>query len=150
MPSQPNPYQSPDGQSPFGADAAPPDYRDQTVWLIVFGIFQILIGCFCWLMSPLTLVCAVPQPGMPPGTTPEVRMMIPAVIFYFALGVAFISLGIGSIRCRRWARTLIVLLSWVWLIAGVAGTVGLVFLLPKTLAAMQQTAKIPPPGLWWC
>ena len=147
MQFQPNPYQSPDDQSsPIGA--APPGYRDQTVWLIVFGIFQILIGCFCWLMAPMMLISAMaPRPGMPPGAAPEARMMIPAVIFYILVGIVFFLLGIGSIRCRRWARTLTVLLSWVWLITGVAGTIAFVFVAPKTLAAMQQAGKIPPPML---
>ena len=40
------------------------------------------------------------------------------IAFYLTLAVAFISLGIGSIRARRWAWTLMVILSWVWLIGG--------------------------------
>ena len=54
----------------------------------------------------------------------NVRMMIPGIALYLMLAVAFIWLGVGSIRARRWAWTLTVVLSWMWLIMGVAGFVG--------------------------
>jgi hypothetical protein len=76
------------------------------------------------------------------------RMMIPGIAFYLVLAVAFIWLGIGSIRARRWAWTLTVLLSWIWLIMGVVGFVMFVFVMgPMMRASMEQQAKLPPQAL---
>jgi hypothetical protein len=78
----------------------------------------------------------------------NLQMMIPCIAFYLVLGVAFIWLGVGSIRARRWAWTLTVLLSWMWLIMGVIGFVGFVCLAgPMMSAAMAQQAKMPPQAL---
>jgi hypothetical protein len=115
------------------------------MWLIVFGVFQILIGCGCGLMAPFMMFMAMmPQPpGMPPGT-PDVRMILPAAVFYLLLAVMFIWLGIGSVRCRRWAWTLTVVLSWLWLLMGIMGTAAFCFLMPKILASGPPTPQVPP------
>ena len=51
----------------------------------------------------------------------NVQTMIPGIVLYFVLAVALVWLGVGSIRARRWAWTLTVVLSWMWLIMGVVG-----------------------------
>jgi hypothetical protein len=127
-----------------------PAYPDRSTRLMVFGIFQILIGCLCGLMGLMML--AVPMLGPmakpPQGQAMNTQMMIPGMVFYLALAVGFIWLGIGSIRARRWAWTLTVLLSWMWLIMGVAGFIMLVFVAgPAMRASMEQQAKMPPQAL---
>ena len=78
----------------------------------------------------------------------NMQMMIPGVIFYLILAVGFIWLGVGSIRARRWAWTLTVVLSWMWLIMGVVGFVGFVFAAgPMMRASMEQQAKLPPQAI---
>ena len=49
----------------------------------------------------------------------NMQTMMPAMVFYFLLAVAFIWLGIGLACARRWAWTLTVVLSWMWLLIGV-------------------------------
>jgi hypothetical protein len=120
---------------------ASPVFRDQSTGLTLFGSLQILLGAICALMA-LVMVGAGLLPPMvqaPPGQAVDVRTMIPAAAFYLALAVALIWLGVGSILARRWAWTLTVVLSWLWLIMGMAGCVMFAVAMgPMMSAAMAQ------------
>jgi hypothetical protein len=129
--------------------ATTPSLPDRSTWLMFFGSFQILLGCLCGLMGLMMVFMSAlgPMAGAPQGQVTNAQM-IPAVAVYSVLAVAFIWLGIGSIRARRWAWTLTVVLSWMWLIMGGVGFV--VFELiagPMMSAAMEQQAKMPPQAL---
>jgi hypothetical protein len=73
--------------------------------------------------------------------------MVPAMCFYLPLAVAFIWLGIGLVRARRWAWTLTVVLSWMWLIMGVVGFVMVVFFMGPMMASIAQQGKMPPEAM---
>ena len=73
----------------------------------------------------------------------SVRMMIPGILFYTLLAVWFIWVGIGSIKARRWARALILISSWLWLICGVSGFVIILLLLPNMYDQMGESGKVP-------
>lgn len=116
---------------------APAEYQDRSAGLTVFGILTIILGAFCALALPLMLFSTAmaakdPAVGQMRGT----GFMI---FFYLALAVQNIWLGIGSIMARRWARALLAIVSWGWLIMGVTSAVTLVFVIPKMLA------EVPPP-----
>jgi hypothetical protein len=147
-----NPYQSPETNSRLGAGASAaqppamtPDFQDQSTGLTLFGVFQILIGCVCAFMALGVVVSVMaPMPGAIQDRSLNARLMIPGIITYLELAVAFIWLGAGSILARRWARALIVILSWLWLTMGVAAMIAMVVMLPAMGASMQQQGKIPP------
>jgi hypothetical protein len=127
--------------------AAAPAYRDQSTGLMVFGILQILLGGFMALMGPMILLSTMlPQPGGG-GAPMGLRQAIPAAGLYTVLAAVGITIGIGSIRARRWAWALTVVLSWMWLIAGIASLVLFLFLAPNAFAAAQPQAKLPPQAL---
>ncbi len=117
----------------------PPDFKDRRTWLIVFGVGEILLGCLCALFVPLML-WGQSMTAKATGASPDYRMAVPGVMMYGMLAVAFIWLGIGSIRCRRWARALLLILSWSWLAVGVIAVGTLFFLWPKLAENM-------PPGV---
>ncbi len=144
-----NPFQSPDEQPQQGTGAvAAPPFRDQSTGLAVYGIFQILIGGFCGLMTLFMLLMPmVPHPGMPPGQAPNAVMMVPAASMYVIAAVVFISLGVGSMGARRWARTLTVVLSWIWLVFGTAAMATFMFVIPRMFASMPQNEQLPPGAL---
>jgi hypothetical protein len=124
-----------------------PAPRDQSTGLMLFGILQIVLGGLCGLMGlMMVLITALPPVAQTPqGPVMNVRMMIPALIMYLVMAATFIWLGIGSIRARRWAWTLTVILSWIWLIIGaVSFIVFIVVAGPSMSAQMGQQAKIPP------
>jgi hypothetical protein len=80
-------------------------------------------------------------------------MAVPGVMMYGLLAVAFVWLGIGSIRCRRWARALVLILSWSWLVIGVIAVGFLVFLFPKITEGLPRggvrvVALIVMVGMW--
>src|SRR5262249_54147980 len=64
----------------------------------------------------LVLQERLPPPAPPP---PRPGAVVGAAIVYAAVAVFFVAVGIGSIRGRRWARTLMIVVSWLWLAAGV-------------------------------
>jgi hypothetical protein len=99
--------------------------------------------------TPLGETAAVGEPTteMPPFEPANMRMVIPGALMYLLPAVVFIWLGIGSIRARRWAWTLTVVLSWLWLIMGVAAMIGVAFTVGPMISAMtEQQAKMPGHG----
>ncbi len=120
------------------APPSPPAYRDHSTGLVVFGIIQIVLGGFALLCVPLMLLGALMSRQVGGGL--PVRSSVLNVMTYALLGMGLITLGIGSIRARRWAWALVLTLSWMWLIFGAIGTIGLIALLPTTFMASFKAA----------
>ena len=99
-------------------------YRDRSLGLVIFGAVEILIGLLCAALIPLTLLAVAVSPMMDAG------VVLPSLALYAAMAAIFFALGVGSIRARRWAQTLTLSLSWVWLITGVSTIVLSWWLLP--------------------
>jgi hypothetical protein len=70
--------------------------------------------------------------------------ILPAVLFYLAVGVVFIVFGIGTILVKRWARKLMLIFAWVWLVSGVLGSISMLFMMPVMEKAMNAGGKLPP------
>jgi hypothetical protein len=115
-----------------------PSFRDQCTRLKVFGIFQILLGCFCLLMTFLFAIVMILPVNASAGQDMNVKTMIPVIIYYIGVAVCFIWLGIGSILARRWAWTLTVILSWIWFIFGLALFIPMVYVMSKSMDNSQQ------------
>lgn len=115
-----------------------PDFVDQRAGLIVFGVLEIIIGCLCALMVPLMLFGMAVQ-GASGGVATDRGMMVFCAMYYGAIAAAFIWLGIGSILCRRWARALLLIISWSWLLVGVLVTGVFMVMFPQMMDQM-------PPG----
>ncbi len=121
------------------------DYRDRKTGLVVFGILEIIFGAFCALMVPFMLLGMLASAALNRGSAPPVNasMMIPGLLFYALLAVWFIWMGIGSIRARRWARALLLVTSWFWLISGIIGLVCLLVFLPDMYSQMGRSGQLP-------
>ncbi|HEY6339456.1 MAG TPA: hypothetical protein VIW68_13260 [Candidatus Sulfotelmatobacter sp.] len=124
--------------------AATPLYRDRSTGLIIFGILEIAFGALCALMIPFMLLGAafshkIPGGGMPAGT------YVSGICTYTFIAAGLITLGIGSIRARRWSRALNLILAWVGLVGGTTATIAMSVLLPSTfVAAFRQAAERAP------
>jgi hypothetical protein len=122
------------------------DFEDRTTGLILFGSLQLLLGGCCALLTPLALVQVFVMRALPPGQVPQGNVG-PAVFSgatYALLAGFFISTGIGSIRGRRWARTLLLVTSWIGLVMGVFACVMMLFLYPalaRQLLAMDTSPQ---------
>jgi len=121
------------------------NFKDRKAGLIVFGILQIIFGGFCALMVPLMILGMITSTALKDSSTTSMNasMMIPGVLFYILLAVWFICMGIGSIRARRWARALLLVSSWIWLIGGISGLISVLVLMPDMYDQMAKSGQMP-------
>ena len=122
---------------PVESTPLPRTHKDRSVGLTIFGILTILLGGLAGLLVPLMLFGQMAA-AKATGTPATLSAILPAIVLYGALAVALVWLGIGSIMARRWARALLLILSWCWLIMGIAGVISVAFILPKTLANLPS------------
>ena len=118
-------------------DSPARDYKDRKVGLLLFGILQLLIGFGCAMTVPLMVLGTIVGATVDPSAQTSIRMMIPGLLFYVAIAVGFIWLGIGSILARRWARTIILVCSWIALVCGTSGLLVWLLLAPDMFKAMD-------------
>ena len=111
---------------------SPVDYKNRSTGLIVFGILTILLGCICALSVPLMIFSQV-MAAKATGAPPNFSIILPCTSLYGVLAMALVWLGIGSIKARRWARALLLIYSWSWLITGIVMTVGMTYWLSRIL-----------------
>jgi hypothetical protein len=122
-------------------------FKDRKARLVILGILQIIFGGFCALMVPCMIfgmmAAAAAGKGAAEGVSLSLRMLIPGLLFYVVMAVWFIWMGIGSIMARRWARALILVSSWLWLIGGVCGFVLMLAVLPNMYGKMGESGQMP-------
>ena len=141
--------------------------KDRRAGLVLFGVISILIGVFFGLLAVITPVLIeaakvapasqvagqTPSPradearakpaGQPAGL--DLRGEIVGVALYSGIAALFIWAGVGSLRLRRWSRTIMVIVSWTWLLCGLLGLVFWILMLPD-LPNMLQAANPAEPG----
>jgi len=129
--------------------AVPVPYKSRRGWLIAFGIAEILIGCsFLLMLGMMALVfygpvaARMPAEARPAGPFSTPLLMGFAVAQYGVMAAIFFTAGIGSLRCRNWARILMLVVSSLWLAIGVISTVVMAIMFP--IIMRQQGATIPP------
>jgi MFS family permease len=114
----------------------PVPFKNRRPWLIVFGIFEVLIALaflglgLMMLLLPqeaLKQAQAQQQPG-----TPQISML-PVAMMYAALASAWLVTGIGTILAKNWARIVSLVLSYFWLVTGVIGILVSGVILPAIL-----------------
>ena len=115
--------------------------------LSAFGIMTIMLGCLAGLFVVVTFFQAAFVGARNEGMT--LSVMLPVMSIYGTIAVTLIWLGIGSIMARRWARALLLIFSWCWLMMGVLTICSMAFFMPRMLANMRAAgganqAAIPP------
>lgn len=125
---------------------APPPYKDRSTGLIIFGILTLLLGCLAGMFVPLMLVG---QAAAARATHVPVNYatVLPGIFVYAMLAVVLIWLGIGSIQGRRWARALLLIFSWSWLVMGIFMLIAMSFIMPKVMANLPATGTPEHPAL---
>lgn len=117
-----------------------PGFKDRKKWLVAFGIFEIIIG----LIFAIILIGFIITVNMHKNSHQPMSINMQAFVclFYLFLAVWFIWMGIGSIKARRWARSLMLVTSWIWLIGGFGGMISMMLFMPDIVANMSQSGKI--------
>ncbi|MHC4791546.1 MAG: hypothetical protein ACYS8Y_08960 [Planctomycetota bacterium] len=122
------------------------DFKDRKTALVVFGILQIILGGLCALLVPFMIIGMLASAFLDDTSAPQMQTgaMISGLLFYVLAAAWFISMGIGSIKTRRWARALIFVSSWLWLICGTMGLIVLFLLMPDMYDRMGESGQISP------
>ncbi len=119
---------------------ATPAYKDRSTGLVVFGALTVCMGGLCGLFVPLLMFGHAAA-----SRTAHVRVSwathLFGILIYGLLAIALVWLGIGSMLARRWARALLLVLSWSWVPVGAFVLLGCVLLVP-TLAKLSSAS--PP------
>lgn len=122
-----------------------PAYKDRSTGLMVFGILTLLLGCLIGLFVPLILFGQMMAAKVPNAPPPNTAAILPAVVMYGVLAVTLVWLGIGSILARRWARGLLLIFSWSWLVMGIFMTAIMPLFMAKVFANLPPDAKTGQP-----
>jgi uncharacterized membrane protein len=140
LPSGPAPPSTNDA----AVSSAAPDFKDRSTGLTIYGIVEIILGGLAALMIPFMLLSAVLARKMPGGAMPA-GTYVSGICSYGFAAAGLVTLGIGSIQARRWARALNLILSWFWLIIGVAATIAMTAFMPSVFAAAFRQAAAQSP-----
>jgi len=116
-------------------------FEDRSVRLILFGIVAVGVGLLNFALGLLQVAMVLFGALMPgesglPTTDPSLLM---GSTIYGLLGAAFVWLGVGSVRKRRWVRPLMLTLAWTWL----AGGVLVALFTPSVMDSLALTATDP-------
>jgi len=120
-----------------------PEFKDRTVGLVVFGAVSVLIGLFCAVLVPLMFIAAAVGDSVGGGGV-DLRSAWSASAIDALMAVAFVWLGVGSIRARRWACELLLSLSWIWLLTGICALVIGIVVVPGVIAQLGTASELPP------
>ena len=118
------------------------EFKDRSTGLAIFGSLQVVMGVLFALMVPLIFLTSGFGPA---GAGTSTAQIIPAAGIYAMLAIVLVSLGVGSILARRWARALTLVLAWMWLVMGVVALISMVFLMPSMSDMMAAQTQQPPP-----
>jgi len=143
----PHPMNEPDsGAVPFDLTTPPVPFKDRHVGLVIYGILTLLLGGLIGLFIPLMLF-GLTASAKATGTPVNTAGLAPAICMYGILAVALIWLGIGSIMARRWARALLLIFSWTWLVFGVLVTAAMAFVLPTIFRSLPANTSTGQPSV---
>jgi hypothetical protein len=119
-----------------------PVYQDRSTGLILIGLLEIGLALLCLLLLAFMAMATLSLAGTPAGQEAGMnsRSMLGGGMVYLLAGAYFAILGVGTLRGRRWARTIGLVTSWIWLIVGVFSTLVLAFLLPRMMAGISAAA----------
>jgi hypothetical protein len=122
------------------------DFKDQRTGLVLFGIVHIIMGALCALGMLFMIVGAIAVRTLGESAIPTMNIgqMLLAALLYLILALWFVWIGIGSMLARRWARALIVITSWLWLICGIGGFILTLLFMPDIFGPMALSGEISP------
>lgn len=125
----------------------PPLLKDRKTGLVIFGVLQIAFGALCALIALLVagttlMLRSVTVDTEAVGADPAA--MLTAVLVYVLVAAWFLTMGIGSILARRWARALTLVASWLWLAAGVSGIMFALFFMGDMYESIAADGQLPP------
>jgi len=128
------------GAAPVEPAPPPAPYKDRSTGLVVFGILTVSLGCVAgvFVVSYFGWRAVAGTSLAPRGLS----SMLPPLCLWGSLAVSLIWLGIGSIMARRWAGALLLIFSWVCLIAGAAALLFMAVFMSQRLGGMAGDGRV--------
>ncbi|MFW6180794.1 MAG: hypothetical protein ACOC8N_03525 [Spirochaetota bacterium] len=117
--------------------------RDRAGWLVFFGALEILFGILVLLML-IGMGVGAAAGGLYPLTGP---MLVYMLVFYGILAGFFITMGVGTASVKRWARSVMIVVSWFWLAFGVLGAIAAALVIPPVIVRMAPEMPVALPVL---
>ncbi len=124
-----------------------PSHRDLGGRLTVFGALIVMFGALTTLVGILSPLAAKLLAG-PDTPAPDPWSVATAIVLYAMLGAGLIWAGIGSIRQRRWVRSIMLTLGWSWLLFGLMSFLMTLGMLDRILEAAQRNEPLPAEVAW--
>ncbi len=119
------------------SDSPGQPFKDRTGRLAIMGVVQLCIGGMFALACVAILLAS--------GFLTILLLEIVVVITIFGgLAAWFITMGIGSIRARRWARAMTLVAAWLFLSTGVNSVVNVAFNVPHGNKTAGANGGVPP------
>jgi len=104
--------------------------KDRSGALLFCGIIHLIGGAICLLLILSTVaVSTVPQATIAQN-----------LLVYSVFAAYLFAVGIGSIRKRRWAPALALVVSWIWLISGVFSSAMLILIMPHIMVLVPPSS----------
>jgi MFS family permease len=124
----------------------PGDFKNRKTGLVVFGILTMAMGGLCALIVPL-MIFGLARAATTTGVHQSLQGIFLMAALYGLVAVALIWLGIGSIMARRWARALLLIFSWCWLIMGVIVVAITAVMVPRIVDLVRSVRPAGQPEL---
>src|SRR6185369_8256249 len=106
--------------------------------LVLFGLFELLVGLL--FLAKAVLFALLSIPGVAPAVSRFGGDLPLTALLALAPAAFFVALGFGSIAGRRWARSLSLAFSLVWLAVGILCLAFGLLWVPKIIAAIHPVA----------
>ncbi|MBN2163101.1 MAG: hypothetical protein JXR25_13010 [Pontiellaceae bacterium] len=119
--------------------------KDHSTGLAVFGALEVLLGVFAFLMA-LLLVGLIAIAG--PGDMKSSHLVMTLGVLLLQ-GFWFVTMGVGSIRARRWARALMLVGSWVAIFFGTVFLALLLYVMPGVYGLLADADVFSPEFAMW-
>ena len=113
---------------------------DRSAGLILFGVLQLGVGAICALIA-LAVAAAMSTNPQAVSGAPSTAALAPTLVVYGVAAGYFVSVGVGSIRRRRWARALSAAVGALWLLFGVVGAIVALLAIPKLLVLVPPSQE---------
>ena len=123
-----------------------PEFKYCKTGLVVYGIFTVLLGIGCVLIAALLSTGMIMQKFMKGSASVQldIGMAIASVLVFVLMAMGFIWLGIGSCKALRWARSLLLTISWIYLVLGTLGVFFQLVLMSEIYGQMVQKGQLSP------
>lgn len=117
-------------------------FRPSKGFPIVIGVFVVLAGCVSLLIAG-NFGIFLPLESKQYGYEESAEVVVSyhtAAMVYTLLGVGLLTLGIGSISLRKWARKLLLALGWLLIAFAALILLGIVLMVPVVMSLVDSVA----------